>query len=113
MPRKGPPKSIWDEEKTMYDPRPRLNLPKEMIEIIENAVLGKNKNSRNMHHSSGEVYNPYQMRPNNRFKKDVYHRHRAKSKRNFLRDRPPPEIHSKRGRNKRGNDGTTIMTFTI
>lgn len=117
MPRKRPPKSVWDDEKTMYDLRPEIS--EEIMEIIK----GSERNPRLMPNNS-RIKKPYpkkihKLKPiyskNHRSKR--FQRHYPKLKNEYsLRDKPPPEIHNSfrksQLRFKRGNP-ETIMTFTI
>lgn len=117
MPRRRPPKSVWDDEKTMYDIRPEIS--EEIMEIIKDSErkprLMPNKNHIRQSYPQklrNHKPNQYQYK---KYRNDHMQRHFPMLRNRYVRDMPPPEIHQSHKSNmriKRGNP-ETIMTFTI
>lgn len=115
MPRKRPPKSVWDDEKTMYDIRPEIS--EEIMEIIQDSVESPRLTANSNRNRPFYSQKPSKIKPihHKKYRNNHHHRHHQMLRSTLTRNKPPPEIHQSLRSNmriKRGNP-QTIMTFTI
>lgn len=114
MPRRRPPKSVWDDEKTMYDIRPEIS--EEIMDIIKDSERKPRgmANTNYIRQSYPQKLRKHKPNYYKKYRNDHLQKHFPMLRKHY-RDMPPPEIHQSHKSNmriKRGNP-ETIMTFTI